>query len=437
MANFLKLTVEPGMARLRLSRAVRDAVEVELDECEDGKAELLQQLLSLVSESESETAAPVEISTIQEELTKQREQYELLQKRFEELMSSKEQSASSTTGSLATLAAIPPPQVPQVDTAAPIAPPLDVAYWRREFRIAGSIGGDTQKERISLVSLTRQIETGLQKGHKETEISEAVIRAINPSLKLRSYLEMMPQLSLDRLRQILRVHYKQKSSTELYQELTTACQGTKESPQDFLIRVMDLRQQILFASQIDDSTVKYDVNLVNGLFKHILETGLVSESIRAKIRPLLLDPAATDEQLMEKINSAVSEESERLSKFSGRKVQVNELQLQPSPIEEKKQKPPPEKKGKDSCSPAESKEVMQTLQALQAEVASLRSELKTSQASGGPSTTRGPRRCKKCTEEGVQKCTHCFKCGSDSHFARGCKSGKQGNPQGLQPWDRE
>ena len=88
-------------------------------------------------------------------------------------------------------------------------------------------------------------------------IVEAVIRAVSSNLKLRSYLEMMNDMSLVLLKQILRAHFKEKSGTEMYQELTSLCQGPKESVQDFLIRAMNLRQQVIFASEADDSVVKY------------------------------------------------------------------------------------------------------------------------------------------------------------------------------------
>ena len=91
----------------------------------------------------------------------------------------------------------------------------------------GVIGGEEQKDRLSFVSLIREIDTGLEKAYKEREIIDGVIRAISPSLKLRSYLETMKELTLPKLRQMLRAHYKQKSGTELYQELTTMCPVTK------------------------------------------------------------------------------------------------------------------------------------------------------------------------------------------------------------------
>ena len=79
---------------------------------------------------------------------------------------------------------------------------------RREFKIHGVVAGDNFKDGLSFVSLARQIESGIKAGYKESEIEEAVIRAVSPSLKLRSYLEMIQDLSLSRLRQIIKAHFK-------------------------------------------------------------------------------------------------------------------------------------------------------------------------------------------------------------------------------------
>ena len=117
----------------------------------------------------------------------------------------------------------------------------------RDFKIMGVIGGEEQKDRLSFVSLMRQIDVGLEKGYKEHEVIDAIIRAISLSLKLRSYLETMKEVTLSKLRQMLRAHYKQKSGPELFQEVTTMYQSPRESPQNFLVRTVDLHQQVLFA----------------------------------------------------------------------------------------------------------------------------------------------------------------------------------------------
>jgi len=54
---------------------------------------------------------------------------------------------------------------------------------RPEFKIHGVVAGDNFKDGLSFVHLVRQIESGIKAGYKESEIVEAVIRAVSPSLK--------------------------------------------------------------------------------------------------------------------------------------------------------------------------------------------------------------------------------------------------------------
>ncbi|CAB4022110.1 Hypothetical predicted protein [Paramuricea clavata] len=112
------------------------------------------------------------------------------------------------------------------------------------------------------------------------------------------------------------LRYKEKSATELYQLLANISQSPKEDPQSFLIRALTTRQKIVFASQESDSKIKYDEELVQGLFLHAVETGLADETIRAKIRPLLKNPSVADEDLIEAMSLAMSAESERANKFT-------------------------------------------------------------------------------------------------------------------------
>ena len=99
------------------------------------------------------------------------------------------------------------------------------------------------------------------------------IRAISPTLELRSYVETIESLKLCKLLQVLKAHYKQKSPAELYQELTVTCQGPKETEEDFLILVLELRQQVLFTSRVTEDGIKYSADLVQAVFLRTLETG--------------------------------------------------------------------------------------------------------------------------------------------------------------------
>lgn len=216
---------------------------------------------------------------------------------------------------------------------------LGSAPWRKEYKISGQIGEPGQKDRLTFSSLARQIENGLSKGYSDLEIVDAVIRAIVPGLQLRNYLEGKKDLTLPTLRRILRSHYQERSATELYKQLTTDAQGQKETPQNFLLRTMDLRQKILFASQEAESGLKYDPALVQSLFLHTVLTGLQSDSVKSDLQPYLLQTSTSDELLLEKLNVACANEKERQDKkrqnLPPRSTNVHVVQSSDGPDEKK------------------------------------------------------------------------------------------------------
>ena len=70
----------------------------------------------------------------------------------------------------------------------------------------GNIREVGQREKLSYASLIRQIEVGLDRGYSEGEVVNAIINSISPDLQIRSYLEGSGQISLARLKKILRTH---------------------------------------------------------------------------------------------------------------------------------------------------------------------------------------------------------------------------------------
>ena len=113
---------------------------------------------------------------------------------------------------------------------------------KREFKISGQIGDPGQTEKLTFVSLTNQIDYGIKRGYPEDEIIAAVTHSIAPQNFLRSYIEneRLKDLTLAKLRKILRLHFREKSAPEVYKELSVICQSPKESPQKFLFRTLDL-----------------------------------------------------------------------------------------------------------------------------------------------------------------------------------------------------
>ena len=134
------------------------------------------------------------------------------------------------------------------------------------FRIKGHIGKPEQSDKLSFVSLIKQIDSGIGKKYEEHEIIDGVIQVIMPIMKLRSYLKTLTGLTLPHLRKILKSHYKEKDRTSLYQGLITMFQGPKESPLTFLFRALDMHQNILFVSQETGSGLSYNPELVQGMF---------------------------------------------------------------------------------------------------------------------------------------------------------------------------
>ena len=115
---------------------------------------------------------------------------------------------------------------PQATMSSAIAPPL----FRKELRISGQIGELNQKDRLSFTSLNHQMEAALVRGYNEAEVIEAVVRAINPGLRFRSYLENLPHLTLPTLRMILKTHFQEKDATEIYQELSQISKAKVKAP---------------------------------------------------------------------------------------------------------------------------------------------------------------------------------------------------------------
>ena len=314
-------------------------------------------------------------------------------------------------------------------------PVVSISKFKRDFKISGQIGDASQKDRLSFSSLVHQIENGLKNDYTEDEIKEAVIKAINPALSLRSYLEGKVDLTLAKLRRILRSHYQERTATELYHQLSSTVQQPKEKPQEFLIRLLDLKQKILFASQETDSDLKYDPTLVHGMFVHSFSLGLQSENIKIEMKPYLEKKFISDEELFEKLNVCFSDELERSQKFGSQLTpKVNAVQ-----------------KGGDKQETKNNgveEGLMKELRELKAEVAAVKERVRAPLRAQTPLTQqpmRQPPLCRTCQQSGNGwPCNHCFRCGASGHYVRECNAQfsrrspaeSQGNGQRSRPWDR-
>ena len=329
---------------------------------------------------------------------------------------------------------------------------------RRELKIYGQIGEQGKNDQLSFVSLSRQIDTAVEKGYTQKEVVEAVIKAMRPGLQLRSYIETLQDLTLSRLRQILRSHYKEKSGTQLYQELATICQGPKESPDAFLLRALDLRQKVLFASKEADASLKYDPELVQGMFLRSVETGLRDDNILTKFRQVLHVKEISDEDLIQQMGNISSAEAERQARLGKRVKDVQASSVVSDDTKEKQKESMEQKKKAEKSSESR---ILETMEAMQAQIQSLQEEVKSQKSETASKTTPGyykganyyrgrqnnpprngqepSRACSECNEKGLsQSCIHCYYCGGENHFARDClkRQRDQGNGRGLRRGDK-
>ncbi|TWW57317.1 Retrovirus-related Pol polyprotein from transposon 297 [Takifugu flavidus] len=120
---------------------------------------------------------------------------------------------------------------PNLPPAPQVVPPAAVnrlpeVTIRKDFKICGQIGERGQKDRLSYTNLMHQIDRGLSRGHSEAEVVEAVVKSISPGLAIRDMLEIKSDLTLTQLKTILKGHFKEDSSIDLYHRLVNMTQDS-------------------------------------------------------------------------------------------------------------------------------------------------------------------------------------------------------------------
>jgi hypothetical protein len=275
----------------------------------------------------------------------------------------------------------------------------------------------------------------------------AVIKAVVPR-SLRSYLNMSKNLKIAKLSQILRLHYQEKSATELYQELINMKQGKKEDAPTFVIRALETREKIMFASH-EEGEIRYDKKQVQGLCLATIESGIDAD-VAAIIRPCL-NSSMDDIEIMQEVNKAESSIKMRKKKAGSEistKAQVS--------VVGKEQDSEVMKMLRGMKTSLDSVETLKgDMKELRGEMADMRIHVDQIDASsnynnsphnassnynnspqnqyqGQGATGYTPRftpQCPTCKLNN-RNCDHCYKCGSQDHFARGCRV-VPGNGRGL------
>ncbi|XP_054643286.1 uncharacterized protein LOC129187699 [Dunckerocampus dactyliophorus] len=308
---------------------------------------------------------------------------------------------------------------------------LQEVTLRREFKICGQIGEHGQKDRLSYLSLIRQIENGSEKGHAEAEIVEAVIRAISPGMPLRDMLEIKRGLTLSKLLTILKGHYKVDSPTELYHQLLNLSQEPKETALNFGFRAIKLKEKLLWKVSNEETDELYSRATIQHKFLRSIETGLLSDSIKYQLLPLLSDLSVTDGDLIETLNEASKLENERLEKrkrsTAAKIPKVQEFQTECQAAQTSVQTPLklPESSPLVAVKTVKGKETKADTQQMIEELRKEMQQMFMTAMENSPCTMTPRQRekgCKKCKKERKgDNCMRCFKCGREGHYSCGCR----------------
>ena len=91
-----------------------------------------------------------------------------------------------------------------------------IKFLKKDFKIKGTIRNPGQKDGIKFSQICRDIQRGERKKYSEEDICEEVIRVTSPDIPLRELLECEPNLTLPKLRKILRVHFHERDYYWMY-----------------------------------------------------------------------------------------------------------------------------------------------------------------------------------------------------------------------------
>ncbi len=156
------------------------------------------------------------------------------------------------------------------------------------------------------------MDAGLRENFSDTDIVKGVLRIIKPGI-FKDMLIKKYDMMVNELKGFLQSHLGDRSSTELFQELMCTKQSDHETPQQFLHRVMWLKQKILFAARQADSDRRYSAATV----QDIVYQGLSHrcKDIHRELKPLLADSNVTDDAIFRHIMKVTRDENERLRRL--------------------------------------------------------------------------------------------------------------------------
>lgn len=190
-------------------------------------------------------------------------------------------------------------------------------YQLKECKIRGSIGDPGEKDKVTYYGLLSQIVEKQTEGYDDNRIVGAVINAITPGNVFKSRLEMrrtlQGKISLETLLNMLRTHFQEKSSNDIFLDLGKAVQAHDESAANYCNRMIVIRDQAL--SRSIEEGCQIEANYLKKRFLQSFQTGLRNGNIRNDLRECL-KTEPDDDTLLDFISNAVRGEKERADKLA-------------------------------------------------------------------------------------------------------------------------
>ena len=282
---------------------------------------------------------------------------------------------------------------------------------RREFKINGVIC-TTARDSLNYISICSQIADAKKKNYPDDEIAMAVRRAVAPASSLRNYLDSKEGMTLEQTLKFIRGAMKEKSSTELFQELNNARQLPCEDAQKFVLRILDLRQRVMVAST-GEGDISYDKSLVQAMFLHTIRTGLQDDAIKLRLEPFLSKTTTDDDVLIQELNTISSQEMERKMKIAGATSNVS----------------PRDGPACDRASATvnevtisgDQSSILEAIQKMSAQMIAMQKDMDEMRSGRFKAKAKRRRGCEHCkAADKADECRHCYRCGAGDHMIANC-----------------
>ena len=196
-------------------------------------------------------------------------------------------------------------------------------------------------------------------------------------------------------------HFREKDSSSTFTEMSNAVQSSTESPHDFVVCLLSMREKVLILAKEDGCP--FDKGLLQVRFLHAISTGLRNNNIRNDLRPTLESNKISDEHLLQIVSKAVVNDSERHEKLLKEKgeTKVNKIDNVDNPLLNETR--------------AMKLEHSTGLATFRAEIL----QMKEAVNSRNDFCRKRVRRCPNCTVT-KSNCSHCFVSGSFEHQKSVC-----------------